>query len=95
MANGWGGKRAGSGRKKGGQNPQTILLKEMILGALADVGGQKYLAARALDQPAAFMTLVGRVLPHTITGDGQQAITVEIVRFAAEEEGDGDEDSGD
>jgi hypothetical protein len=35
----------------------------MILGALEDAGGQGYLAEQAKKQPAAFLSLVGRVLP--------------------------------
>lgn len=35
----------------------------MILGALEDVGGRAYLAEQALENPGAFMTLVGKVLP--------------------------------
>ena len=41
----------------------------MILGALSDVGGRDYLAARALDQPVAFMGLIGKVLPLQLTGE--------------------------
>jgi hypothetical protein len=41
----------------------------MVIGALQDVGGRQYLAARALDQPVAFMSLLGRVLPLQVTGE--------------------------
>lgn len=56
---------AGKGRKKGSANKVTKQLKDMILGALADAGGQKYLADRAKDPKtsAAFLTLLGKVLP--------------------------------
>ena len=56
----------------------------MILGALNDAGGQKYLRRQAEKSPAAFMTLVGKVLPTTITGPDDQplfsGITVNLVR---------------
>ena len=42
----------------------------MVIGALQDVGGRDYLAARAIDTPGAFMVLVGKVLPLQITGEG-------------------------
>jgi hypothetical protein len=63
------------GRKTGGRQPGSINkinsdLKEMILGALSDVGGRDYLALRAVDTPAAFLTLIGKVLPMQITGEG-------------------------
>jgi hypothetical protein len=65
-----GGKREGSGRKPGVPNKINADLKEMILGALSDVGGRDYLALRAKDTPAAFLTLIGKVLPMQITGEG-------------------------
>ena len=67
---GTGGRREGAGRPKGVPNKINGDLKEMILGALSDVGGRHYLAARASDTPAAFLTLIGKVLPMQITGDG-------------------------
>ena len=42
----------------------------MILGALAGVGGTEYLMRQAEQSPAAFLTLVGKVLPLTIQGAG-------------------------
>ena len=58
----------GPGRKKGIPNKITSDLRAMILGALDDAGGQKYLAQQATANPAAFLTLVGKVLPKEITG---------------------------
>ena len=56
-------KPANAGRKKGVTNAVTKELKDMILGALDDAGGQKYLALQAVNNPGAFMALVGKVLP--------------------------------
>lgn len=60
---------AGKGRTKGVPNKVTKQVKAMILEALDKAGGVDYLADRAKDQPAAFMTLVGKVLPLQIGGD--------------------------
>lgn len=60
----------GKGRPKGTQNKLTKQVKEMILGALDDAGGQDYLARQADENPTAFLTLVGKVLPLQLTGDG-------------------------
>ena len=54
------------GRQKGATNKTTAELKEMILGALSEVGGQAYLVQQALDNPNAFMTLVGKVVPRDL-----------------------------
>ena len=63
------GRKTG-GRQPGSQNKLNADLKGMILGALSDVGGKDYLAKRAIDTPAAFMTLVGKVLPLQVAGEG-------------------------
>ena len=59
------GKKTG-GRQKGATNKTTAELKEMILGALSEVGGQAYLVQQALDNPNAFLTLVGKVVPRDL-----------------------------
>lgn len=71
---------AGKGRKKGAQNKVTKALKEMILGALSDVGGQKYLAKQAEKSPRAFLSLLGRVLPTEVTGGDGAPLTV-VVKY--------------
>jgi hypothetical protein len=64
-----GGKREGAGRPAGVPNKITSDLKGMILGALEAVGGQDYLAKQAVESPAAFLTLIGKVLPAQLTAD--------------------------
>ena len=54
------------GSRKGKPNKNTKALKDMILGALKDVGGQDYLAEQAENNPNAFLGLVGKVLPMDI-----------------------------
>lgn len=57
--------------RKGIPNRVTKELKDMILGALDDAGGQKYLSAQAIENPAAFLSLIGKVLPKDINHGGQ------------------------
>ena len=57
------------GRQKGTPNKINANLRDMILGALLDVGGKEYLSQQARDNPGPFMTLVGKVLPTTLAGD--------------------------
>lgn len=64
------------GSRKGVPNKTTGALKEMILGALDQSGGVEYLVARANDPKtaAAFLSLVGKVLPMTIAGDKENPL---------------------
>lgn len=57
-------------RPKGSTNAKSILLKNMILHALDRVGGEEYLAKQALENPTAFLTLIGKVLPMALDTDG-------------------------
>lgn len=63
--------RAGPGRPKGVPNKTTALLKDAILQAATDAGNGdlvSYLATQAVASPAAFLSLLGKVLPMQITG---------------------------
>ena len=51
----------------------------MILGALADVGGQDYLARQADENPVAFMGLLGKVLPLQLAGADGGALTIQVL----------------
>ncbi len=70
--------KPGPGRPKGSPNRKTQMLRDMILGALDEKGGVAYLVKQADENPAQFMSLLGRVLPTQITGidDGAIQITV-------------------
>jgi hypothetical protein len=67
------GERRG-GRQKGTPNKVNSDLKEMILGALAGVGGQDYLQRQAELNPGSFLTLIGKVLPLQLTGENGKPI---------------------
>lgn len=74
------GKKTG-GRQKGSPNKLTKQLKDMILEALDESGGVEYLKQTAIEHPTAFLTLVGKVLPLQVTGEGGGAVQFEqIVR---------------
>ena len=62
---------AGVGRKKGQLNKVTRTIKEAIEKAFDEVGGPAYLARMAEEQPVAFMTLLGKILPNKIEHAGQ------------------------
>jgi len=60
----------GPGRPKGAPNKENKILREMIVQALDELGGVEYLKAQAIDNPGPFMTLLGKVLPMQVTGEG-------------------------
>lgn len=77
----------GPGRPKGVPNKQTAQLKDMILKALEGAGGVEYLERRANDPrtASAFLTLVGKVLPMQVTGEGGGPIRVTAVEWSVVE----------
>lgn len=90
-------KVSGSGRKppavrgnrKGVPNKNTAALKDMILQALDNAGGAEYLERKANDPrtAAAFLGLIGKVLPLQVVGAGPNGehnahITVRFVTDA-------------
>jgi hypothetical protein len=77
------GQKRGPGRPKGATNKVPAQLKDMILQALSDAGGVEYLERKANDPrtAAAFLGLVGKVLPMQVTGGDGGPLVVEIVRY--------------
>lgn len=77
------GRKTG-GRSKGTPNKVTGELRAMILGALDDAGGQEYLSTQAAENPAAFLTLLGKALPRDINLDYDFKLVVNLVGRRAE-----------
>lgn len=84
-------KPAGSGRKKGTSNKDTAQLREMILQALDEQpgGGVEYLKTQAVQNPASFMTLLGKVLPTQITGAGGAPLQPPVINIGFGDGGPG------
>jgi hypothetical protein len=82
-SNGRGGARPNAGRPKGSLDKGNALIREMIVDALDELGGVEYLKATAASHPAAFLSLLGKVMPVQVTGDGggpvSHSLTVEFV----------------
>lgn len=75
-----GGRRPGSGRKKGIPNKLSGMLKDAILDAADKAGGDEgiigYLQTQAAANPGPFMALLGKVLPMQVTGADGDALTL-------------------
>jgi hypothetical protein len=80
-------KRGGSpGRPKGVPNKTTTLLKDAIIQAAEQAGGEggivAYLQQQAVKNPGPFLALVGKVLPMQVTGeDGGPVQTSVTIKF--------------
>ena len=78
-----GGARPGAGRPKGSLDKGNSMIREMIVEALDGVGGVEYLQQTALSHPAAFLSLIGKVMPIQVMGEGggpvQTVTKVELV----------------
>jgi len=77
------GHRRYGGRKKGTPNKITGELREMVLTALSNKGGVKYLEEQADKNPGHFLSLLGRILPTQISGEGGGPVIYEVITGAA------------
>lgn len=57
---------SGQGRPRGARNKLSADVKEMIICALNELGGQEYLVRQATENPTAFLALVGRIIPKEV-----------------------------
>lgn len=73
------GKKTG-GRKKGVPNKINGLLKDAILKAAEDAGGEGgligYLTLQAHENPVGFLTLLGKVLPMQVNATHEGAVSI-------------------
>jgi hypothetical protein len=83
------GKKTGGGSRKGIPNKTTKELKDMIQGALDAKGGQAWLEQQMDESPAAFMTLLGKILPKDVNVGGQKdnpvVSTIKLVAMKGDE----------
>jgi hypothetical protein len=59
------------GRKRGTPNKFLAELKQIILQALDECGGVEYLKQRAVNNPTAFLTRIGKVLPLQVSAKNE------------------------
>ncbi len=68
--------KPGPGRPKGTPNKINAQLRDMILQALDGAGGVEYLQKQADANPNAFLSLIGKVLPMQVSGEGGGPVKV-------------------
>ena len=57
-------------RTKGALSKRTLEVKELVEGALVALGGAEWLKSKADENPAAFMALVGKLIPRDLKLQG-------------------------
>lgn len=77
------------GRKKGTPNKISGVLKDAILQAAEQAGGEGgtvgYLKTQATANPGPFLALLGKVLPMQVTGEeGGAALVVKVIKFGGD-----------
>ena len=74
---------AGKGRPKGSKNKLGSSVKDAIIEAAEAAGGEggmvAYLARQAVEQPAAFMGLLGKLLPLQHGNDPDNPLTISVI----------------
>jgi hypothetical protein len=82
-SSGRGGARPGAGRPKGSVDKGNALIREMIVEALDEAGGVEYLRTTAVSHPAAFLALIGKVMPVQIANppgeDFRTGVTLNVI----------------
>jgi hypothetical protein len=76
----------GPGRPKGVPNKNTTAVKDMILAALNQAGGIEYLVRQSIENPTAFLTLVGKVLPLDVNANVQGQIGMPTITLGVQPE---------
>jgi len=71
------GNPKGVGRPVGSVNKVTKDIREAIKAAFDQAGGVDYLVKQAKDNPTAFMTLVGKIVPAELKAEVAAKIIVE------------------
>ena len=75
------------GRQKGTPNKRTAQLKDAILAAAEAEGGEEgltgYLRTLARNEPSAFATLLGKVLPLTLASDPENPYQITEIHLVA------------
>ena len=78
-------KTPGSGRKPGSKNKDTETIRIALMRSFDHIGGWEYLAEMARTQPTAYMTLLGKILPHELATSGGSLRQEVVLRWMTPE----------
>lgn len=74
-----------NGRKAGVQNKVTSEIKDMVRAALDAAGGVDYLKRQATQSPAAFMSLIAKIIPADVNAKLSGDVNVIIKQYSHNE----------
>jgi hypothetical protein len=72
------GRKTG-GRQKGTPNKFTASVRDAVEAAFNAAGGAEYLRRQADENPVAFMSLLGKVMPREITAEVRADVSVSSI----------------
>lgn len=64
------------GRPRGAKSKPIVKIKEMVEQALSELGGVDYLVEQGRKNPAQFLTLLAKVIPHQVQTDINAQIAI-------------------
>ena len=71
MANGWGGRRDGAGRKRGSKNKITAEIRDNVVDVFEKLGGIEHMKEWAETHPNEFYRMYSRLLPRPVELSGE------------------------
>ncbi len=63
------GQKKTGGRKKGSLNKTTAEVKQMLLGSLNQLGGEKFFVKLGKEHPAVYASLLGKLIPREVVAE--------------------------
>ena len=61
-------------RPPGSTNHQSKAIKDMVIGALSELGGKTYLVQQGRENPSAFIGLIGKAMPKDVAIEIKRSI---------------------
>lgn len=79
------------GRKKGVPNKITATVKQAMIDSFEKVGGAKWLANLAMNEPRSYAVLLAKIIPTQVEGADGGPIQIQVVTSVPDPEDDADE----
>jgi hypothetical protein len=82
------------GRKKGVPNKITATIKQAMLDSFEKVGGVKWLANLAMNEPRSYAVLLAKIIPTQVEGADGGPVQIQVLTAVPDPEPDDDQEDG-